>query len=191
MEGTDPWIHRPPSVISISIAKLTKISTDLILRRIILFRDKVMRMVTRHIQKKSLPSESYSAVDYRIGRIVSWGRCDKRNKQKNPLRSLPLYDESSLDYEYIHPIKWIPEISLSVLTLSLLLAIRWRTMIISELRRIIGWFWVAQAKKCILCTMYVRKKHNRSGSTSVVVVSKVSGKYREIKSGSSEIWSGA
>ena len=42
-----------------------------------------------------------------------------------------------------------------------------------------------------LCTMYVRKKHNRSGSTSVVVVSKASGKYREIKSGSSEIWSGA
>ena len=77
--------------------------------------------------EKNLPSESYSAVDYRIGRIVSWGRCDKRKKQKNPLRSLPLYDESSLDYEYIHPIKWIPEISLSVLTLSLLLAIRWRT----------------------------------------------------------------
>ena len=44
MEGTDPWIHRPPSVISISIAKLTKISTDLILMRIILFRDKAMRM---------------------------------------------------------------------------------------------------------------------------------------------------
>ena len=30
--------------------------------------------------------------------------------------------------------------------------------------------------------MYVRKKHNRSGSTSVVVVSKTSGKYKEIKS---------
>ena len=79
----------------------------------------------------------------------------------------------------------------AVLTLSLLFAIRWQTMIISELRRIIGRFWVAQAKKCILCTMYVRKKHNRSGSTSVVVVSKASGKYREIKSGSSEIWSDA
>ena len=79
-----------------------------------------------------------------------------------------------------------------ILTLSLLLAIRWRTkVIISELRRIIGRFWVAQAKKCILCTMYVRKKHNRSGSTSVVVVSKASGKYRELKSGSSEIWSDA
>ena len=30
--------------------------------------------------------------------------------------------------------------------------------------------------------MYVRKKHNRSGSTSVVVVSKASGKYKVIKS---------
>ena len=29
--------------------------------------------------------------------------------------------------------------------------------------------------------MYVRKKHNRLGSTSVVVVSKAIGKYREIK----------
>ena len=77
------------------------------------------------------------------------------------------------------------------LTSSLLFAIRWRTMIISELRRIIGWFWVAQAKKCILCIMYVRKKHNRYGSTSVVVASKASGKYRVIKSGLSEIWSGA
>ena len=55
-------------------------------------------------------------------------------------------------------------------------------MKISELREIIGWFWVAQAKKVYLCTMYVRKKHNRSGSTSVVVVSKASGKYKEIKS---------
>ena len=63
------------------------------------------------------------------------------------------------------------------LTSSLLFAIRWRTKIINELRRIIGWFWVAQTKKCILCTMCVRKKHNRSGSTSVVVVSKASGKY--------------
>ena len=39
--------------------------------------------------------------------------------------------------------------------------------------------------------MYLRKKHNRSGSTSVVVVSKAGGKYKEIKSGSSEIWSDA
>ncbi len=30
--------------------------------------------------------------------------------------------------------------------------------------------------------MYVRKEHNRSGTTSVVVVSKASGKYKEIKS---------
>ena len=43
-------------------------------------------------------------------------------------------------------------------------------MKISELRIIIGWFWVAQAKIMYLCTMYVRKKHNRSGSTSVLVM---------------------
>ena len=30
--------------------------------------------------------------------------------------------------------------------------------------------------------MYIRKKHNRSGSTSVVVVSKANGKYKELKS---------
>lgn len=30
--------------------------------------------------------------------------------------------------------------------------------------------------------MYIRKKHNRSGSTSIVVVSKAAGKYKEIKS---------
>ena len=75
--------------------------------------------------------------------------------------------------------EYLKEISL-FLTSSLLFVIRCQTMIISELHRIIGWFWVAQAKKCILCTMYVRKKHNRSGSTSVVVVSKASEKYREI-----------
>lgn len=40
----------------------------------------------------------------------------------------------------------------------------------------------ASEKNVYLCTMYVRKKHNRSGSTSVVVVSKASGKYKEIKS---------
>ena len=55
-------------------------------------------------------------------------------------------------------------------------------MIISELRKIIGGGWVAQAKNVFLCTMYVRKKPNRSGSTSVVVVSKASGKYKELKS---------
>ena len=41
---------------------------------------------------------------------------------------------------------------------------------------------MAQAKNVYLCYMYVRKKHNRSGTTSVVVVSKASGKYKEIKS---------
>ena len=40
---------------------------------------------------------------------------------------------------------------------------------------------MAQAKNVYLCYMYVRKKHNRSGTTSVVVVSKASGKYKEIK----------
>ena len=95
------------------------------------------------------------------------------------------------DPEYGHRDMYKARANPASLTSSLLFAIRWRTMIISELRRIIGRFWVAQAKKCILCTMHVRKKHNRSGSTSVVVVSKASGKYREIKSGSSEIWSGA
>ena len=38
------------------------------------------------------------------------------------------------------------------------------------------------SKNVYLCYMYVRKKHNRSGTTSVVVVSKASGKYKEIKS---------
>ena len=40
---------------------------------------------------------------------------------------------------------------------------------------------MAQAKNVYLCSMYVRKKHNRSGTTSVVVVSKSGGKYKEIK----------
>ena len=38
------------------------------------------------------------------------------------------------------------------------------------------------SKNVYLYSMYVRKKHNRSGTTSVVVVSKASGKYKEIKS---------
>ena len=46
---------------------------------------------------------------------------------------------------------------------------------------------MVQAEKVYFCTMYVRKKHNRSGSTSVVVVSKASGKYKEIKSFGSSI----
>ena len=43
-----------------------------------------------------------------------------------------------------------------------------------------GFGWRKQ--KVYLCSMYVRKKHNRSGTTSVVVVSKAIGKYKEIKS---------
>lgn len=46
---------------------------------------------------------------------------------------------------------------------------------------------MAQAEKVYFCTIYVHKKHNRSGSTSVVVVSKASGKYKEIKSFGSSI----
>lgn len=41
---------------------------------------------------------------------------------------------------------------------------------------------MAQVKNMYLCSMYVRKKHNKSGTTSIVVVSKASGKYKEIKS---------
>ncbi len=40
---------------------------------------------------------------------------------------------------------------------------------------------MAQVKNMYL-SMYVRKKHNKSGTTSIVVVSKASGKYKEIKS---------
>lgn len=40
---------------------------------------------------------------------------------------------------------------------------------------------MAQAKKVYLCTMFVRKKKNRSGTTSVVVVRKSHGHYKEIK----------
>ena len=46
----------------------------------------------------------------------------------------------------------------------------------------LGGFGWRKRKNVYFCTMYVRKKHNRSGSTSVVVVSKASGKYKEIKS---------
>ena len=45
-----------------------------------------------------------------------------------------------------------------------------------------GGFGWRKPKNVYLCPMYVRKKHNRSGTTSVVVVSKASGKYKEIKS---------
>ena len=47
---------------------------------------------------------------------------------------------------------------------------------------IMGGFGWRKPKNVYLCPMYVRKKHNRSGTTSVVVVSKASGKYKEIKS---------
>jgi len=41
---------------------------------------------------------------------------------------------------------------------------------------------VTQAKKGYICTMFVRKKKNRSGSVSVVVVDKARGEFKEIKS---------
>ena len=48
--------------------------------------------------------------------------------------------------------------------------------------KLLGGFGWRKRRNVYLCTIYVRKKHNRSGSTSVVVVSKASGKYKEIKS---------
>ena len=45
-----------------------------------------------------------------------------------------------------------------------------------------GGFGWRKRKNVPLCTMYVRKKPNRSVSTSVVVVSKASGRYKELKS---------
>ena len=44
-----------------------------------------------------------------------------------------------------------------------------------------GWLWVTQTKKMYHCTMFVRKIKNRSGTTSVVVVRKSHGHYKEIK----------
>lgn len=40
---------------------------------------------------------------------------------------------------------------------------------------------MAQTKSSYFCIMYIRKKKNRSGTISVVVVSKATGKYKEIK----------
>ena len=40
---------------------------------------------------------------------------------------------------------------------------------------------MAQAKNAYLCTMYIRKKKNRSGSISVVAVSKARGHYEEVR----------
>jgi len=42
-------------------------------------------------------------------------------------------------------------------------------------------FWVTQAKIPYFCGMFVRKKKNRSGNTSVVVVDKSRGGFRELK----------
>ena len=42
--------------------------------------------------------------------------------------------------------------------------------------------WVAQGRKYLSLGMFVRKKRNRSGTTSIVVVDKSTGAYREIKS---------
>lgn len=41
---------------------------------------------------------------------------------------------------------------------------------------------MAQAKNVYLCIMFLRKKKNRSGSISVVAVSKSRGRYKEIRS---------
>ena len=54
-------------------------------------------------------------------------------------------------------------------------------MEINELAEIFGWRGWRKRFFSYLCTMFVRKKHNRSGSTSVVVVRKVNGRYKEIK----------
>ena len=40
---------------------------------------------------------------------------------------------------------------------------------------------MAQGKNHYLCAMFIRNKKNRSGSTSVVVVNKINGRYKEIK----------
>ena len=54
-----------------------------------------------------------------------------------------------------------------------------------ENQRVTLKLWVALGdaiKNMYLCSMYVRKKHNRSCTTSVVVVSKAYGKNKEIQS---------
>lgn len=38
----------------------------------------------------------------------------------------------------------------------------------------------ATGRFCYLCSMFVRKKKNRSGTTSIVVVDKPGGKFKEI-----------
>lgn len=68
-----------------------------------------------------------------------------------------------------------------LLTSSLFCAIMKRRMKISELRKIIGCLGWRKRKNVYLCTMFVRKKNNRSGTISVVVVSKAHGKFTEVK----------
>ena len=41
--------------------------------------------------------------------------------------------------------------------------------------------WVTQAETCYTIVMFIRKKKNRSGSTSVVVIDKSSGRFHELK----------
>lgn len=40
--------------------------------------------------------------------------------------------------------------------------------------------WVTQAKVGVLLCMFIRKKKNRSGTTSVVIVDKTRGRFREL-----------
>ena len=48
-------------------------------------------------------------------------------------------------------------------------------------RKFFGCLWVSQEKNAYLCTMYPRKKPNRSGTISVVVVSKSQGQTRYVR----------
>ena len=56
-----------------------------------------------------------------------------------------------------------------------------KTLAISGLQNLRHLFRVTQQKNIYLCGMFVRKKKNRSGSTSVVVVDKSRGLFRELK----------
>ena len=53
---------------------------------------------------------------------------------------------------------------------------------INELQIYFGWRGWRKEKIHYLCAMFIRNKKNRSGSTSVVVVNKINGSYKEIKS---------
>ena len=52
--------------------------------------------------------------------------------------------------------------------------------IISAKRFLHHLLWVTQAKIVYFCIMFIRKKKNRSGSTSVVVADKSKGQFREL-----------